>query len=159
MSKGNRKSIWASFFFSKKSFYHRRKPMCKGSDKFLSVSLTHELTFRIHWNNIEGAKSPAWCELPHQCIYKQCIIGKFASRRSDHPGRHSGSPRWFIGRIWRPYFCSTEVGNEIQAEIVLTLVLRPKIKICSPDHDISVMLLKRKFLNSNNWRWLWQCCR
>ena len=72
------------------------------SDKFLSGSLIYELTFRIHWNNIEGATSPAWCEIPHQCIYKQCITGKFASRSPDHPGRHSGFPGWFIGRIWRP---------------------------------------------------------
>ena len=88
--------------FPKKSFYHQRKPMCIGSDNFLSGSLTRELTFRMLWNNIEGATSPAWCELPHQCIYKQCITGKFASRPPDHPGQHSGSPGWFIGRIWRP---------------------------------------------------------
>ena len=102
-------------FFPKKSFYHRRKPMCIGSDKFLSGSLTHELTFRMYWNNIEGATSPAWCELPHQCIYKQCITGKFASRPPDHPGRHSGLPGWFIGRIWRPYLCSTDNSSAVQA--------------------------------------------
>ena len=79
-------------FFPKKSFYQQKKPLCIGSDKFLSGSLTHELTFRMHWNNIECATSPAWCELQHQCIYKQCITGKFASRPPDHPGRHSGSP-------------------------------------------------------------------
>ena len=66
--------------------------MCIGSDKFLSGSLTRELTFRMLWNNIEGAASPACCELPHQCIYKHCITSKFASRPPDHPGRHSGSP-------------------------------------------------------------------
>ena len=31
-----------------------------------------------------------------------CITGKFASCPPDHPGRHSGSPGWFIGRIWWP---------------------------------------------------------
>ena len=47
--------------------------MCIGSDKFLSGLLTPELTFRMLWNNIEGATSPAWCELPHQYIYKQFV--------------------------------------------------------------------------------------
>ena len=84
--------------------------MCIGCDNFLSGSLIHELTFRIHWNNIEGATSLACCELPHQCIYKQCITGQFASRSPDHPGRHSGLPGWFIRShlaTGRPYLCST----------------------------------------------------
>ena len=39
--------------------------------------LSHEVTFRIHWNNIEGATSPAWWELPHQCITsKVCYVSQ-----------------------------------------------------------------------------------
>ena len=37
--------------------------------KILLVLLTHDVTFRIHWNNIEGATSHVWYELPHQCIH------------------------------------------------------------------------------------------
>ena len=76
--------------------------------KIFLVLLTHDVTFRIHWNNIDGATSPAWCELPHQCIhniqsdYKQCITGKSARRPPDHAHRHYGSPGRFVGHIWGP---------------------------------------------------------
>ena len=46
---------------------------CIRSDKFLLVLLTHEVTFWIHWNNIEGSTSPAWCQLQRQWIYKQSV--------------------------------------------------------------------------------------
>ena len=62
--------------------------------------------FNINWNNIEGATSPASCELPHQCIYyKQCITGKFASHPPDHSRQNYGSPGRFVGRIWRQGDC------------------------------------------------------
>ena len=67
--------------------------------------LSHEVTFRIHWNNIE-ARCNVTClvRATAPVHYKQsmlCITGKFASRPPDQPRRNSGSPGWFMGRIWR----------------------------------------------------------
>ena len=86
--------------------------MCIGSDKILSGSLTHELTFRIQWNNIGGATSPAWCELPHQCIYKQCIT---RSRRNPR-----SRCAWLTGPEPRSGYARTSFGIDAVAEVTIS---------------------------------------
>ena len=36
--------------------------------------LPHEVTFRIHWNNIEGVTSPDRWELPHSALQAKYVM-------------------------------------------------------------------------------------
>ena len=124
--------------------------MCIGSDKFCQDRWhTNWLleSIETNSNNIEGATSPAWCELPHQCIYKQWITGKFASRPLDHTGRHSGSPGWFIGRIWwsGDRICAALIILNENVRITLKISLRfvPKVRINDIPALVQIMAWRR----------------